>query len=113
MTAIHYEDWLNHLIGFFAVSTFIFIIIIATRGRGMGGGDMKLMAVAGLLLGWKEIILAFLLGCILGAIIHVARMKISGEDHVLAFGPYLSAGIVITVLFGNGILTWYLSMLGL
>ena len=113
MTAIHYQDWLNHVIGFLAVSVFIYIIILATKGRGMGGGDMKLMAAAGLLLGWKEIILAFILGCILGSIIHVIRMKVSKAEHVLAFGPYLALGILITVLFGQSILSWYLGLLGL
>ena len=112
MTVLHYDDWLNHVIGFFAVSVFIEIIIIVTRGRGMGGGDMKLMATAGLMLGWKEIILAFVLGCILGAIIHVLRMKVKGAERVLAFGPYLSSGILISVWFGAPLITWYLGLLG-
>ncbi len=112
MTVLHYDDWLNHVIGFFAVSVFIEIIIIVTRGRGMGGGDMKLMATAGLMLGWKEIILAFILGCILGAIIHVLRMKVKGAERVLAFGPYLSLGILISVWFGTPLITWYLGLLG-
>ncbi len=112
-SAIHYDDWLNHLIGLFAVSVFIFIIILVTKGRGMGGGDMKLMGAAGLMLGYKEIILAFLLGCILGSIIHVARMKISKAEHTLAFGPYLSAGIWISAMFGSKLIAWYLGLLGL
>ncbi len=112
MTALHYGDWLNHVIGFFAVSMFIYLIILATKGRGMGGGDMKLMAAAGLMLGWKEIILAFILGCILGSVIHVIRMRVSKAEHTLAFGPYLSLGILITVLFGQPLLTCYLGMLG-
>ncbi len=112
-TVYHYTDWLNHVIGFLAVSVFIYIIILATKGRGMGGGDMKLMAAAGLLLGWKEIILAFILGCILGSVIHVIRMKVSKAEHTLAFGPYLSLGILITVLAGQPILNWYLGLLGL
>ncbi len=113
MTVLHFDDWLNHVIGFFAVSVFIWIIIIVTRGRGMGGGDLKLMAAAGLLLGWKEIILAFALGCILGAIIHVLRMKIKDAQRVLAFGPYLALGILITVWFGEKMITWYLGILGI
>ena len=112
MTVLHYDDWLNHVIGFFAVSVFIEIIIIVTRGRGMGGGDMKLMATAGLMLGWKEIILAFILGCILGAIIHVLRMKVKGAERVLAFGPYLSLGILVSVWFGAPLISWYLGLLG-
>lgn len=102
-----YSNWLSYLIGFFSVSIFLTILYYATKGRGIGGGDVKLMAVCGLLLGWKLIILAFFLGCILGAIIHVLRMKISGEGHVLAMGPYLSMGIVVAMLWGNQLLEWY------
>lgn len=103
-----YVNWSNYVIGFLAVSTFLFIIIIVSKGRAMGGGDMKLMATCGLLIGWKLIVLAFLLGCILGSIIHIIRMRVSGEDHVLAMGPYLSMGVALAVLFGNQWINWYL-----
>ena len=102
------SGWLAYLIGFCSVSVFLMILYYATKGRGIGGGDVKLMAVCGLVLGWKLIILAFFIGCILGAVIHVARMKISGESHVLAMGPYLSMGIFIAMLWGNSIIEWYL-----
>jgi leader peptidase (prepilin peptidase)/N-methyltransferase len=71
------------------------------------------MMAAGLVVGWKNIIVAFLLACILGAVIHSIRMKVSGEDHVLAFGPYLSMGIVIVMIWGDQICNWYFSMIGL
>lgn len=103
-----YVNWSNYVIGFLAVSTFLFIIIIVSKGRAMGGGDMKLMATCGLLIGWKLIVLAFLLGCILGSVIHIIRMRVSGEDHVLAMGPYLSMGVALAVLFGNQWINWYL-----
>ena len=109
--ATHYSDWLNYLIGLLCVSTFLAVIYYASKGRGIGGGDVKLMAVCGLVLGWKLIILAFFIGCILGAVIHVARMKISGESHVLAMGPYLSAGVFIAMLWGNRMIEWYFSFL--
>lgn len=109
--AAYYSDWLNYLIGLLCVSTFLAVIYYATKGRGIGGGDVKLMAVCGLVLGWKLIILAFFIGCILGAVIHVARMKISGEGHVLAMGPYLSLGIFISMLWGNRIIEWYFNFL--
>lgn len=108
---LHPQDLWNRIIGFFAVSLFLLIIYACTKGRGIGGGDIKLMAVAGLLLGWKQIILAFILGCVLGSILHILRMKISKADHVLAFGPYLSLGLAIAVLFGEQILNWYLGFL--
>ena len=108
-SAYDYQNLLSHIIGFFAVSVFLYFIIIVTKGRGIGGGDMKLMAVCGLLLGWKLIILAFLMGCIIGSVIHIIRMKVSKCDHVLAMGPYLSMGIFIAMLFGSQMINWYLS----
>ena len=53
------------------------------------------MFACGLILGWKQIILAFLLGCIIGSVIHLIRIRVQGEGHVLAMGPYLSAGIFL------------------
>lgn len=103
-----YRNFLTYLIGFLIVSGVLAVLYYVSKGRAIGGGDVKLMAVCGLLLGWKLIIMAFLLGCILGAVIHVIRMKISGEDRVLAMGPYLSMGVFIAVLWGNRMLTWYL-----
>ncbi|MCM1144470.1 MAG: prepilin peptidase [Blautia sp.] len=100
---------MNCLIGFFAVSVFLMILYYATHGRGIGGGDVKLMAVCGLVLGWKLIILAFFLGCIFGAVIHTIRMRISGEGHVLALGPYLSAGVFVAMLWGEQMIGWYLN----
>lgn len=77
----------------------------------MGGGDVKLMAVCGLLLGWKLILLAFLTGCVLGAVIHSVRMLVSKESHVLAMGPYLSMGVMLAALFGNAWIDWYIGLL--
>ncbi len=68
------------------------------------------MAAAGLFLGLKLTIVAFLLGCLYGSVIHIARMKISKKDHVLAMGPYLSAGILSAMWFGRWIVDWYLSL---
>lgn len=107
-TAVNYSDWLNHVIGFFAVSAVLWLIILVSGGKALGGGDMKLMATCGLFLGWKEIILAFLLGCIIGSVIHVIRMKVSGCEHVLAMGPYLAIGVFFTMLWGGQLLEWYL-----
>jgi len=54
------------------------------------------------------VILAFLIGCILGSVIHVIRMRVSSAERVLAMGPYLSAGIFIAALWGEQMLAWYL-----
>lgn len=106
---LDYKNWSMYIIGFFAVSAFLYLILIVTKGRGIGGGDIKLMAVCGFILGWKQIILAFILGCIIGSVIHIIRMRITKADHVLAMGPYLSVGIFIAMSYGNAIIDWYLS----
>ena len=106
-----HNSWPEFIIGLVSVSVPLLLIFYATKGRGIGGGDVKLMGAAGLLLGWKLIVLAFFLGCLLGSVIHITRMKVSGESHVLAMGPYLSAGIIIAVLFGERIISAYFGYL--
>lgn len=101
----------DYLIGLPAVSVFLLFIYYLTKGRGIGGGDVKLMAAAGLLLGWKLIVFAFLLGCIVGAVVHVLRMKLAGADRVLAMGPYLSVGIGFAAMWGNELIQWYFQTL--
>lgn len=105
----------NHVIGVFAVSLPMFILTEVvyrlTEREVFGLGDVKLLAAAGGLLGWKSIILAFIIGCIVGSVVHTIRMKVSHEDHVLAMGPYLAIGIFICALWGNAIIGWYLNLL--
>lgn len=89
------------------VGGFLFLLFVITDGRGIGGGDVKLMGVAGLLLGWKLVLVALIFGCLYGSVIHIARMKLSKVDHVLAMGPYLSAGIITAAWFGERMIAWY------
>jgi len=110
---INKENWKDYIIGFFAVSLFLLCILIITKGRGIGGGDIKLMAVAGLFLGAKEIVLALILGCIIGSIIHIFLMAVFKKGRELAFGPYLSLGIFIAALYGKEMINWYLSYIGI
>lgn len=95
------------LLDFLLVSGFLLFLFLITRGRGIGGGDIKLMAAVGLILGWQLTIVAFFFGCLYGSIIHMIRMKVSKANHVLAMGPYLSAGIITAAWFGTKILEWY------
>ena len=106
-----YTNWPRYVIGLFVVSMFLEVIYLITKGRGIGGGDIKLMAACGLLLGWKLILVGFFAGCIAGSVIHLIRMKVSGEGRVLAMGPYLSLGVMAAVLLGDRFLQWYISLL--
>ncbi len=105
-------NWLQYVIGAVSVSCFLLLLYLLTKGRGIGGGDIKLMAAAGLFLGWKSCVLAFVIGCVLGSVIHLIRMRVSKQDHVLAFGPYLAAGIFIASLWGERIVEAYINTLG-
>lgn len=108
-TATDLSHWYDYIIGFFAVSGALQILLWITKGRAIGGGDVKLMAAAGLFLGWKSVLTAFVFACVLGAVIHVIRMKCFGADRRLAFGPYLSLGIFLSMLWGEKILNWYIN----
>lgn len=111
--ATDYTNWLQYVIGLVAVSFVLYLIYQISKGAAIGGGDVKLMAATGLLLGWQCNLLGFLLGCILGSVIHIIRMKVSNANHVLAMGPYLSMGVAIAALWGKEMISWYLGILGL
>ncbi|MEG2350507.1 MAG: A24 family peptidase [Hungatella sp.] len=97
----------DHVIGFFSVSSVLYLLYLVSGGRAIGGGDVKLMAACGLLLGWRCSILTLILGCMLGSVIHIARMVISHADHVLAMGPYLSAAMFFSALWGEQMIHAY------
>ena len=105
-------NWRGYLIGMVSVALVFFLLHLATGGQGLGMGDVKLVAGAGLLLGWPKMLLAVLIGSLGGALIHMARMK-RGADRKLAFGPYLAAGIWLAALAGQPIINGYLSLFGL
>lgn len=102
------ENWSQYVIGLFAVSVFLLLIDLVTKGRGIGHGDIKLMAATGLLLGWKLIIIAFIMACIIGTVVHLIRMAVKKVGRKLAFGPYLSMGICIAMIWGEQLVSWYL-----
>ena len=106
------RNWALYLIGMCSVSLLFLLLWFITHGNGLGMGDVKLMAAAGLLLGWPRILLAMILGSVSGAIIHTIRMR-RGAGRKLAFGPYLSAGIWVAALFGERLIGAYLGLFGL
>lgn len=80
------------------------------KREGMGGGDVKLLAMIGAFLGWKAVILTIFLSSFIGSIIGVAVMLIKGKDfkYAIPFGPFLALGAVISLLFGEQLIEWYL-----
>lgn len=108
---LDYRHWSLYVIGFFAVSVILWLLYQISGGRWIGGGDVKLMAAAGLLMGWQRILVSFVLGCVLGSIIHLLLMYLFKKEHGLAFGPYLSLGIFCSMIFGQQIVNWYSGLL--
>lgn len=108
---IGFVEWPLFVIGFFAVSVPLYLILVATGGRGIGGGDVKLMAACGLFLGWKLILLAFFAGCVFGSVIHLSLMVLKKAGRSLALGPYLSAGVFFALLWGDALIRWYFGLL--
>lgn len=103
------DIWL-YIIGFFVTSIISGLLYLF---GAMGGGDVKLLAASGFLIGWKLSLLSFFAGCIIGAIIHPIRMKVSKQGRTLAMGPYLSVGILLAVLWGYRFIDWYMKFTGL
>jgi leader peptidase (prepilin peptidase)/N-methyltransferase len=93
--------------GFFAVSLPLYFLYLFSGGRAIGGGDIKLTAVAGLFLGWQIIIAALFIACVSASLIHLLRMKIKGAGSYLALGPYLAAGCMGAMFFAPALIRWY------
>ena len=108
---IDYKNWIDYVIGFFAVSLFLLLCFLVTKGKGIGFGDIKLMAAAGLCIGWQNIVFALIAGCIIGSFIQIGILIIKKIKGRFAFGPYLSVGIFLSLFLGERFFTWYLSQL--
>lgn len=106
---IRSDIWLNHLAGGAIGLAFIGLIILITRGRGMGMGDLKLSAALGVLFGWPDIAfllaLAFILGSVYG--VYVLTLGKKGLKDSVPFGPFLILGAVTVVFFGKQLLMSY------
>ena len=104
----------ERVIGFFCISVPMFLTVLLVPG-GFGGGDIKMMAASGILLGWKGNLAAFFIGLIIGGV-YGAFLLISGKkgrkEH-FAFGPCLSIGIFVSAYAGIGmrIVDQYLYMI--
>lgn len=80
------------------------------KKEALGGGDVKMMAMVGALMGWKTVLLTTFLGSLTGSIVGVLLTVLKGKDRKaqLPFGPFLALGTIITLFYGQEILSWYL-----
>jgi leader peptidase (prepilin peptidase)/N-methyltransferase len=86
---------------------------LVTGRQGMGGGDIKLLAMIGAMVGWQGILFTLFAASAIGTVIGLLVMILSGKDMKLAipFGPFLAMGAVTYVFFGSAVIRWYVTML--
>jgi len=105
---------LNSVIGTLTGGGSLFLIAagyqLVTGREGMGGGDIKLLAMIGAFLGWQGVIVTIFTGSFAGAVVGSLLMLAKGKDskYAIPFGPFLAIGAVVALFFGETIINWYI-----
>ncbi len=111
---IPWVSWVDSLLGILLGGGSLWLVaeiyFRLTGKEGMGGGDIKLLAMIGAFLGWKAILPIIFLGSLAGSMVGIPLMLIRRKDGKLAipFGPFLAMGAVVYLLWGRQLLDWYL-----
>lgn len=102
------DPWWEYALGFVVAGGLLMLIAVLSRG-GMGGGDIKLMAMAGLAIGWKYALFAFMMATLLGGLVGIGLLllKRAGRRDAIAFGPFLAIGIAASYMWGDVLWHWY------
>ena len=109
----NFEPYLiGALVGFLFFMSIKVIGRLILGGECLGGGDVIIMAIAGLILGWGGLLLSVLIASLLGSIIELTLIKLGKKDREseIAFCPYLVLGIFVALLYGNQIIEFYLGL---
>lgn len=98
----------NHLIAM-ALGFGLFLLLAVLSNGGVGGGDIKLYAVVGLFLGTPLLVLTILLSTLFGTSYGLLSLllKGGGRNTAIPFGPFIALGAMISCLFGEGMIKWY------
>jgi leader peptidase (prepilin peptidase)/N-methyltransferase len=104
-------DLLHALIGAAAGFGIFLLVYVVSRG-GMGEGDVKLGAFAGLVTGWPNIIAAVIMSWIAGGLVAIGLLLLrrKGRREAIAFGPFLALSAFVTFLWGQKLIDWYLGI---
>jgi leader peptidase (prepilin peptidase) / N-methyltransferase len=102
----------NALIGILLGGGLFYLAAVLSRG-GMGGGDIKLIAMIGAFLGWRNVLLTIFIAALTGSVVGLYLMIVlgKGRKYPVPFGPFLALGAVVSLCWGSEILLWY-SQLG-
>ncbi len=106
---------LARAVGAVGAGAFFALLIAATRGRGMGMGDLKLAIPLGLVFGWPDIVFVLVFAFVAGAAVGVLAI-VRGKNSMkgtLPFGPFLALGAATLFFWGAPIFSWYFSLLGI
>ncbi|MDD2365214.1 MAG: prepilin peptidase [Desulfuromonadaceae bacterium] len=112
------HDWLNSLLGILLGGGTLYLVAWSyyrfTGKDGMGGGDIKLLAMMGAFLGWKAVIFIIFASSLFGSVVGVSIMLLQKKDGKLAipFGPYLAFGAILYIFYGGPLIRWYLGLSG-
>ncbi|MCF2908865.1 A24 family peptidase [Pseudoalteromonas sp. DL2-H2.2] len=101
-------------VGYLSLWSIYWVFKLLTGKEGMGFGDFKLLAVFGALMGWQSLLIIVLLSSVVGAVIGATQLAVQGKDKAtpIPFGPYLAIAGWLTLLYGEQLSRWYLSLLG-
>jgi len=106
-------NWENMLIGGVLLGLFFLLQFIVSKGKWIGGGDIRLGILMGVLLGWDFGLLALITGYLLGSAVAIWMLiaKRATRKTALALGPFLITGVVVAMFYGDLIMNWYLNIL--
>lgn len=101
----------NSIAGLLLGGGLFYLIALASRG-GMGGGDIKMMAMVGAFMGWKAVLLTTFVGSLSGSLVGIFLMisRGKGRKTKVPFGPFLALGAILSLFFGGEIVNWYFGM---
>ena len=93
-----------------AIGFFFFLVVYLIYPRGMGMGDVKLAGLIGLAVGFPMVLVALFIGIFIGGVFAIALLllKLRERKGIMPYGTFLAIGPVVTLLWGNEILAWYL-----
>jgi len=114
LPAITYKDaLLGILVGGGSLFLVAWVYTLLTKKEGMGGGDIKLLAMMGAIVGWQGVLFTIFVASLVGTLAGFAVMLQSRKGMKLAvpFGPFLSIGSITYIFFGTELVTWYLNLL--
>ncbi|MEY8756229.1 A24 family peptidase [Peribacillus frigoritolerans] len=104
--------WWDSIVGAAVGFSLLLSIAVVSKG-GMGGGDIKLFAVIGFVLGMKMVLLSLLFACFYGALLGITGLLtgILKKKTLIPFGPYIVFGTLTAYFWGDSLLHWYVTFL--